>query len=92
MFVDVESTLRRGCRVHEQDEAGQGGFSVPSAWVAGDVAGKPPPVNPDVPRLPEAAFSDDGVHLAPSSYAHLCRELARILEEQVRWGSASGRH
>ena len=82
LFVDTEAVLLRGL---SSEQAATFGFTVPAAWVAGNVVGRPPPVQAAAPRLPERAFSEDGVHFGRCSYAILCREISRILQAQIRW-------
>ena len=80
LFLDVEAELRAH---YATESARQSPICIPSAWVAGGVAGKPPPVQRDAPKLPEHAYTEDNVHISKRGYQTLCREISRILESLI---------
>ena len=79
LFLDVEAALRAN---YATETAGQSPICVPSAWVACEVAGKPPPVQRGAPTLPEHAYTDD-VHISRRGYQALCREISSALESMI---------
>ena len=80
-FFDLERTLRRGFNLQPEP----GWIILPAAWTAGNVVGKPPPVELQAATLPERAYTDDGIHLGRRAYQVITTEIWRLLQAQVRW-------